>query len=126
MFVFRSPPEAQHEVQGVSLLQLEVTQLLVLAAQLLSTENDALLIRGDALVLPGGDGRWGGADSQISNAFWYCYVSGQLLRLQVDKKEPTEKAWNGPRLVLRANVDTNKRLQKIKVTSKHKLPCRFV
>lgn len=49
VFVFRPPPEAQHEVQSVPLLQLEVAQLLVLAAQLLSTENNALLIGGNAL-----------------------------------------------------------------------------
>lgn len=66
VFVFRPPPEAQHKVQGVPLLQLEVAKLLVLAAQLLSPENNALLIRGDALGLSNRVRWWGGDNSENS------------------------------------------------------------
>ena len=45
----RSPPEAQDEVQRVSLFQLKIAELLVSAAELLPAEDYALLLRGDSL-----------------------------------------------------------------------------
>ena len=45
----RPSPEAQDEVQRVSLFQLKIAELLIRAAELLSAEDYALLFRGDSL-----------------------------------------------------------------------------